>query len=98
MEKVRVHVLISGMVQGVFFRSYAEDKATSLGLTGWVMNTHDGKVEAVFEGEKALVDEMVSWCRKGPSTASIKKVDVKEEKYTGEFNSFYIENSGFRNF
>ena len=98
MKKVRAKVLISGMVQGVCFRSYAQDKATSLGLTGWVMNTPEGNVEAVFEGEKALVDEMLAWCKKGPSTSHVKNVEVKEEKYTGEFNSFYIEYSRFRNF
>ena len=91
MPNARVHVVISGMVQGVFFRSYTEDKARSLGVTGWVMNRWDGRVEAVFEGEKSDVDEMVRWCRRGPSSARVEKVEVKEEKYTGEFDSFYVE-------
>jgi len=98
MENMRAHVIISGMVQGVFFRSYTQEKATSLGLTGWVMNRYDGNVEAVFEGKKDLVEEMVRWCKKGPSTARVKKVDVREETYTGEFNSFYVEYSRYRNF
>ncbi len=82
--------MISGMVQGVFFRAHTREMAWSLGLTGWVRNRPDGAVEAVFEGEESAVEEMVQWCRSGPSLASISNVDVISEKYTGEFDSFRI--------
>ncbi len=83
--------MISGLVQGVCFRSYAQDKAESLGLKGWVMNKRDGKVETVFEGEKTNVEDMVSWCRKGPSGARVEKIEVKYETYVGDFDSFCVE-------
>ncbi|MFQ5952403.1 MAG: acylphosphatase [Candidatus Omnitrophota bacterium] len=91
MANIRKHVLIGGLVQGVFFRSYTVDRARSLGLTGWVKNRWDGRVEAVFEGEETAVDSMVEWCRKGPPSSNVGNVDITSEKYTGEFSSFYVE-------
>jgi acylphosphatase len=61
----RAHVYIRGKVQGVFFRASTKDQASMLGLKGWVKNCLDGDVEAVFEGEKAAVDNIVNWCKKG---------------------------------
>jgi acylphosphatase len=91
MSNVRKHVLIDGMVQGVFFRSDTVEMARSLGLCGWVKNTADGRVEAVFEGEESAVERMVKWCHRGPASASVGGVDVASEKYTGEFDTFYVE-------
>jgi len=62
----RVHVFVTGRVQGVFFRAETKSKADSLNLTGWVRNLPDGRVETVFEGEKERVDTMIEWCRQGP--------------------------------
>ncbi len=76
----RVHVLISGKVQGVGFRASTRRRAKNLELAGWVKNTEEGKVEAVFEGEDDNVDEMLDWCRKGPSIARVVNVDVEEEE------------------
>lgn len=76
----RVHVLISGKVQGVGFRASTRRRAKNLELAGWVKNTEDGKVEAVFEGEDDNVEEMLDWCRKGPSIAKVVNVDVEEEE------------------
>lgn len=90
MKKARAHVIIEGMVQGVFFRSYTKDTAESLALTGWVKNRWDGKVEAVFEGDKKNIEKMINWCYKGPSYARVDKVEVSWEDYTGEFNFFSI--------
>lgn len=90
MSNIRAHVIISGMVQGVFFRSHAVHQAVSLGLTGWVKNLDDGSVEAVFEGDKVQVETMVKWCHKGPSMAIVNKVDVRYENYMGEFRSFNV--------
>ncbi len=86
----RVYVLVSGKVQGVFFRSSAKKRAEELHLTGWVKNLDDGRVEAVFEGEKEKVDKMVEWCRKGPDYADVKDIQVIPEEYTGDFKDFSV--------
>lgn len=88
--KSRVHVFISGKVQGVFFRSSARDKAGEFGLTGWVRNLDDGRVEAVFEGEKEIVEKMVKWCGKGPEFARVEDVEAIPEQYKGEFSGFTL--------
>jgi acylphosphatase len=90
MGNVRKHILVNGMVQGVFFRSDTREMARSLGVTGWVKNCWDGRVEAVFEGDESAIDSLVEWCRKGPSSAHVSKVDVVDEKYTGEFDTFDV--------
>ncbi len=86
----RVYVLVSGKVQGVFFRSSAKKRADELHLTGWVRNLEDGRVEAVIEGDQEKIDKMVEWCRKGPDYADVKDIQVISEKYTGEFNDFSV--------
>jgi acylphosphatase len=85
---MRTHVIISGRVQGVFFRSETKNMADQLGLTGWVKNRPDGKVEAVFEGPKEQVLKMLDWCKKGPISAKVEKVErtrdkVEKEEYRG---------------
>jgi len=83
---MKVRVLISGRVQGVFFRAHAKEKASELGLSGWVRNLDDGRIEAVFKGAKEKVEEMVRWCKKGPATAkveSIKRLKAKEKGIEG---------------
>ncbi len=72
--KKRVHVYISGRVQGVFFRQSALEQARRLGLGGWVRNRLDGRVEAVLEGEPAAVAAMVQWCHEGPPHAYVDSV------------------------
>lgn len=86
----RVHVFISGIVQGVFFRSSTKDRAEELGITGWVRNLPDGRVEAVFEGDKENVEKMVEWCRNGPEYARVTGVEVIPEPYKGEFSGFLL--------
>ena len=90
MEKKRVRVLISGRVQGVFFRMETESAAERYGVYGWVRNRRDGTVEALFEGDSSNVDEMLQWCSKGPPTAIVKNVQATEESYQGEFTDFTI--------
>ncbi|KYK22878.1 acylphosphatase [Thermoplasmatales archaeon SG8-52-2] len=85
-----VHVLISGRVQGVFFRANTKQQAEMLGLSGWVRNTKDGKVEAIFEGEEEGVDQIIKWCHKGPSLSKVEKVDVKKQVPTNEYDDFSI--------
>ena len=88
--KSNVHVVISGRVQGVWFRANTKQKAEELGLTGWVRNTSDGCVEAVFEGEEKLVNEMIKWCHKGPSLANVENVEIKKQNTTNEYDDFSI--------
>jgi acylphosphatase len=76
----RVHVFVSGQVQGVFYRAQCAALARQLGVAGFVRNRMDGRVEAAFEG----VDAMVAWCHEGTDWASVKKVDVSEEAPTGD--------------
>jgi acylphosphatase len=75
-DPVRAHVVVSGRVQGVFFRVELRDMARRLGLSGWVRNTADGSVEAVFEGPSPGVREAISWCRHGPPLAKVESTDV----------------------
>ena len=91
--KVSAHVFISGMVQGVFFRLETRYRAKSRNIAGWVRNTSDGRVEAIFEGEKEDVEKLIKFCNRGPSGARVTKVDVQWEEYTGEFRDFQIRRS-----
>ena len=79
-ERRRVHVVISGRVQNVFFRASLADVARDLGIDGWVKNRPDGRVEAVFEGEPAQVDAALRWSRNGPPLARVDAIEVIEEK------------------
>jgi len=88
--KARAHIVVSGRVQGVFFRSETQDEANRRNVSGWVRNLPDGRVEAVFEGEKEDVDRLIEFCRRGPPGAQVSKVDVQWEDYVGEFRGFKI--------
>lgn len=88
--KVRVHVWISGEVQGVFFRSSVRSQAILREVKGWIRNLPDGRVEAVFEGHKNNIDEIVEYCNKGPDVSRVDRIEVKEEKPTGRFADFQI--------
>jgi acylphosphatase len=89
----RVHVIITGKVQGVCFRAYTQDMAQVLNLTGWVRNLHGGGVEAVFEGKEEDIEKMIAWCRRGPRLANVENVVVKEEPHSGEFDQFSVRYS-----
>ena len=86
----RVHVFVSGRVQGVWFRESTKTEAENLGVKGWVRNLVDGRVEAVFEGPEASVDRLVAWCDAGPSAARVERVDAEKEEPTGEFSAFRV--------
>ena len=90
MKQKRVHVFISGRVQGVFFRYSTYRRARKLGLTGWVRNLRDGRVEAVFQGEESTVQEMLSWTRRGPVFAKVEDLKITFEDYCDEFKDFEI--------
>ena len=89
-DHVRVRVKITGRVQGVYFRASAVAEAQRLGVTGWVANAVDGSVEAVAEGTRARIEELLAWCRQGPPGAKVMNVEVRWEMATGEFTSFGI--------
>jgi acylphosphatase len=87
---LQVHVVISGRVQGVWYRASTKQKADELGLTGWVKNTRDGNVEAVFEGQVSVIDEMIAWCRKGPPLAHVTNVNVIEKHQGNHYSDFTV--------
>ncbi|MEM5879040.1 MAG: acylphosphatase [Candidatus Aenigmatarchaeota archaeon] len=88
--KARAHVIISGIVQGVNFRYYTKLKAKENKVTGWIRNLVDGRVEAVFEGEKSSVESMIEFCKRGPPNAYVSNVEVKWEDFRGESEIFEI--------
>lgn len=90
MKEKRVHLFISGRVQGVFFRDNARKKAEALKLKGWVKNLEDGRVEIEIEGYEENVEAMIKWAEKGPLLARVDNLEIKREEYKGEFNSFEI--------
>jgi len=88
--EARARILITGLVQGVFFRREMTDLARSLGISGWVRNLPNGKVEALAEGEKKRLDELIRFCHVGPPGAVVRKVEVEWSDYSGEFRGFRI--------
>jgi acylphosphatase len=89
-DAMAAHVHISGIVQGVSFRASTQAEARKLGVKGWVMNLADGRVEALLQGPKDKVEELLRWCRKGPPSAKVDKVEVVWEKSVEEFLGFDI--------
>ena len=86
----RLHVLISGRVQGVFFRAATREHANRLSLRGWVRNLPDGRVEALFEGEEEHLAEILGWCHQGPPGSLPEEIESRWEQATGEFRNFRI--------
>jgi acylphosphatase len=80
---VRTRVVVSGLVQGVFFRDTCQREARRKGVAGWVRNRPDGDVEAVFEGPPGAVERMVEWCRRGPSRARVRELTSLPEEPEG---------------
>jgi acylphosphatase len=89
--KARAHMFVSGRVQGVFFRLQAKHNADRHDVKGWVRNLSDGRVEAIFEGEKEAVEALIEFCKHGPSGARVTYVNLRWEPYTGDFDRFRIK-------
>ena len=89
--KARAHMFVSGRVQGVFFRLQAKHNADRHDVKGWVRNLPDGRVEAMFEGEKEAVEALIEFCKHGPSGARVTYVSLRWEPYTGDFDGFRIK-------
>ncbi|MBW3004911.1 acylphosphatase [Candidatus Woesearchaeota archaeon] len=84
----RLHLIIHGEVQGVFFRDHVKKSAKD--LKGWVRNNPDGTVEVVAEGSEEELKRLLERCKKGPSASKVEDIAVKWEKATGEFEEFSI--------
>jgi len=90
MSKVCAELIIQGRVQGVFYRQSTKETALRLGLNGWVKNRADGSVAALFEGDKAIVEQAIAWCRQGPAAANVSDVNVNWLDYEGAYSSFEV--------
>ncbi|MBI5234045.1 MAG: acylphosphatase [Deltaproteobacteria bacterium] len=84
----RAHVVIEGLVQGVFFRANTVEVSRANGVFGWVRNNQNGDVEAVFEGNEEAIKKVIEWCRIGPPAARVENVRVEWEPFKNEFDSF----------
>jgi len=91
-KKTRSLAIVSGRVQGVFFREETKREARRCGVAGWVKNRPDGTVEAEFEGDKKNVNSMISWLRRGSPLSDVEGVDIKWKDYTGDLGKFCIRN------
>jgi len=89
-EMVNVRAIISGRVQGVFFRAETRKAAEQFNVKGWVRNLPGGDVEAVFEGKQEDVEKMVDWCRKGPPASSVTSVRTEKNSALEHFTDFQI--------
>ncbi len=82
-DRIARRVVVSGRVQGVFFRDSCREEARAAGVDGWVRNTAEGTVEAWFEGPRSAVERLVEWCRSGPRRADVDGAEAHEEDPTG---------------
>ena len=90
MAKQRVRLFVKGKVQGVFFRQALKVIAKKHNLSGWVKNLKNGRVEALLEGEDMDVSPVVEWCHAGPANARVEDIEIKNEKFKGEFSKFEV--------
>ena len=89
-QPARLHARVAGRVQGVFFRAFTEREAHRLGLTGWVRNLPDGRVEVVAEGPRAQLEQLAQWLWQGSPYSRVEAVNVEWFPFTGEFDDFRI--------
>ncbi len=94
MALVRARAVVSGRVQGVFFRYTMCQEAERLKVNGWVANRWDGAVEMLMEGDKPAVESLITWCHHGPPGAAVRKVEVEWQEYKGDFSSFSVKGWG----
>ena len=87
----KVKIIISGDVHGIYFRAFIKDRANELGLTGYVKNTEDKKIEVIVEGHELKINRLLEQCRQGPVGARVEKVTAAALPYTGEFKDFKVK-------
>ena len=90
MIQKRIHIFVTGRVQGVFFRQSTRVMALKNNVNGWVRNLDDGRVEIVAEGEKQNIDNLTTWCKTGPANSRVDEFELSEENYTNEFENFEV--------
>ncbi|MFO7815112.1 MAG: acylphosphatase [Halanaerobiales bacterium] len=90
-DKIRKHLYVSGRVQGVGFRASAREKAQRLNIKGWVKNLHDGRVEAVVEGNPEAVQQIISFFKKGPRMANVTDYQINDETFKDNFGTFSVK-------
>ncbi len=88
--QARAHLIIKGIVQGVFYRAFTRDIATQLGLKGWARNLPNGNVEALFEGDKEEVEQAIRQCSMGPPGSRVDGIDVEWKDYQGDLKDFQV--------
>jgi len=89
-KKFKAHVFVSGRVQGVYFREFTRTQALGLGLTGWVKNCPDGRVEAIAEGKRSDLDRLVHRLQSGPPASRVDTINIELMEYSGSFDTFHI--------
>ena len=87
----QAHLIISGKVQGVFYRASCQEVAQRLGLTGWVENLQNENVEVLAQGEKEKIEKLIEWCKKGPAGARVSDLEIKYQNIVERFISFQIK-------
>jgi len=90
MVQKRIHIFVTGRVQGVFFRQSTRVMAIKNNVNGWVCNLDDGRVEIVVEGEESNINDLVDWCKTGPANSRVDEFELLEEEATGEFENFEV--------
>ncbi len=89
-EYLRLHIFISGKVQGVYFRQNTAAQAQELNISGWIRNLKDGRVESICEGEKSSVNKLLDWCYSGPKNAIVSNIEIVNEYFKNEYSNFEI--------
>ena len=90
MTTKRIHIFVSGRVQGVFFRLFVRKHAKQLNIKGWVKNLSNGKVEIIADGEELNLNQLIILCKEGPRFAKVDYIEVQKENSTGKFDDFKI--------
>ena len=90
MIQKKIHIFVTGRVQGVFFRQSTRVMAIKNNVNGWVRNLDDGRVEIVAEGKKQNIDNLTIWCKTGPANSRVDEFELSEENYTDEFENFEV--------
>lgn len=90
-SNIRAHLIISGKVQGVYFRKYTQEISIKNKVSGWVRNLKNGNVECILEGLPSNVEKVIEWCHMGPKNGRVDKIDINYETHTGEFQGFKID-------
>ena len=90
MSTQRVRIFVTGKVQGVFFRQTLKVMAKKNNVVGWVKNLKDGRVEAVLEGNEEKVSRLIEWAHGGSANARVEDIEIRTEKYSGEFSKFDV--------